>query len=72
MSFGDQIKKFFGMQTSTATPTSTTVTTTTVTTADNAFSNMKMAELREIAKSRELKGWTKLRKSELVEFLNEA
>ena len=67
MSFGDIFKKFFGMQSDVATPVNTTATV-----SSSTFSNMKMAELREVAKSRGLKGWTKLRKSELVEFLSEA
>ncbi len=64
--FGNLFKKFFGTQ-SNATTASETTTKTNV---NEDFSGMKMSELREIAKSRELKGWTKLRKSELVEFLS--
>jgi len=64
--FGNLFKKFFGTQNN----TTTTNETTSETNVNDDLSSMKMAELREIAKSRGLKGWTKLRKSELVEFLN--
>ena len=33
------------------------------------YSNMKVSELREVARSRGLKGWTALRKNDLREFL---
>ena len=36
------------------------------------LTSMKVSQLREIAKARGLKGWTKLRKTELIQFLNEA
>ncbi len=60
MNIGNFFKRIFGGQ-------SENDTTTT-----QDFSSMKVSELREIAKARGLKGWTKLRKSELIEFLNEA
>jgi hypothetical protein len=33
------------------------------------YDNMKILELREVARSRGLKGWTALRKNDLREFL---
>ena len=64
--FGNLFKKYFGWQNNTDTASDTTNEKT----PTEDLSSMKMAELREIAKSRGLKGWTKLRKSELVDFLN--
>ena len=68
MSFGSLFKKIFGGG---KTTTSDEVTTEPVVSNSGPdLSGLKMADLREIAKSRGLKGWTKMRKSELVEFLN--
>ena len=36
------------------------------------LSGLKLSELREVAKSRGLKGYTKLRKADLLSLLNEA
>ena len=62
MNIGNFFKRIFGGQSESDTTSTST----------QNFSSMKVSELREIAKARGLKGWTKLRKSELVEFLNEA
>ncbi len=35
----------------------------------NDYKNLKVLELREIAKSRGLKGYSRLRKSELISFI---
>ena len=33
------------------------------------YNNLKIIELREIAKSRGLRGWTRFRKAELIAFI---
>jgi len=39
-------------------------------TAASSLEGLKLVELRAIAKNRGLKGYTKLRKAELLDFLN--
>ena len=60
MNIGNFFKRIFGGKSENETATTT-----------QNFSSMKVSELRAIAKDRGLKGWTKLRKNELIEFLNE-
>ena len=47
------------------------VPTSSYTTAATELTGLKLSELREVAKDRGLKGYTKLRKAELLALLSE-
>jgi hypothetical protein len=64
MSLLNSIRKMFGLDSDDQTQATTPQT--------QDLSGLKLSELREVAKSRGLKGYTKLRKADLLSLLNEA
>jgi len=62
--FTQKIMGMFG-KTNNATEASTTTSTTTL-----DYSNMKVAELKAIAKEKGIKGYYKLKKADLISTLN--
>ena len=67
MSFLDKFKDIIKFERLTGSGKEQATTTTTTTTTD--YSTLKVAELKKLAKERGLKGYSTLKKTELVELL---
>ena len=68
MSIFDKIKNLFSMQTAVSLlPEDPPISTNNLSDLDN----LKLSELRAVAKERGMKGYTKLRKAELLALLKE-
>ena len=69
MSFLDKFKDIIKFERLTGSGKEQATTTTTTTTTTTDYSTLKVAELKKLAKERGLKGYSTLKKTELVELL---
>ena len=69
MSFLEKFKQFFTFNNSSTTEKENTVTGNIAVVTDD-YSKLKVTELKKLAKERGIKGYSSLKKTQLIELLN--
>ena len=69
MSFLEKFKQFFTFNNSSTAEKDNTITSN-VTVVTDDYSKLKVTELKKLAKERGIKGYSSLKKTQLIELLN--